>query len=370
VPDVHPLLEALAAAGVPVRSEFDLAAELDDRPVVAITGTDGKTTVTTMVTEMLTASGVRASAVGNTETPLVAAVEDETLEMFVVEASSFRLGHTHRFVPAVATWLNFGADHQDVHRSPEAYEDAKARIWADLGPDQLAVANADDPVVMRHVRGDVPSRTFGLTDGDYRVVDGRLVGDGDDLLAVDELSRSLPHDIANALAAAATARGAGAGLDAVRAVLAGFTHLAHRVQFVAEVDGVGYYDDSKATTPHATAAAAQGFAPIVLLVGGRNKGLDLGVLRELAPRLRAVVALGEAAPEVVETFAGLVPTTVASDMAAAVDQAAAAARPGDTVLLSPACASFDWYRSYSERGDDFVARVRALAGDRRGGERR
>src|SRR5690606_12808234 len=124
VPDAHPVFAALAAEGVGVRSEFDLAAELDDRRVVAITGTDGKTTVTTMVTQMLERSGVRAAAVGNTETPLVAALDDPTLDVFIVEASSFRLGHTHRFVPAVATWLNFGADHQDVHRSPEAYEAA------------------------------------------------------------------------------------------------------------------------------------------------------------------------------------------------------------------------------------------------------
>lgn len=366
IPDAHPLFAALAEAEVPVRSEFDLARELDDRPVVAITGTDGKTTVTTMVTDMLLASGTRAASVGNTETPLVTAIEDERIDVFVVEASSFRLGHTHRFVPSVATWLNFGPDHQDVHRSPEAYEAAKARLWADLGSDQLAVANAEDPVVMRHLRAEVPSCTFGASRGDFHVVDGRLVGGGDDLLGVDELSRSLPHDISNALAAAATARGAGAAIGAVRSVLAGFTHLAHRVEFVAEVDGVAYYDDSKATTPHATIAAAQGFDPIVLLAGGRNKGLDLGVLRSLAPRLRAVVALGDAARDVVDAFDGLVPTTVAESMASAVAQAAAAARPGDTVLLSPACASFDWYGSYGERGDDFAAAVKSLGAHEEG----
>jgi UDP-N-acetylmuramoylalanine--D-glutamate ligase len=360
IPDHHRAFGLLDELGIPVRSEFDLAADLDTRPVVAITGTDGKTTVTTMVTAMLEASGRRSMAAGNTETPLVDAVADPDPEVFVVEASSFRLRDTHRFVPAVATWLNLGADHQDVHASPQAYERSKARIWDDLGAGQVAVANADDPVVMRNLRVEVPHVTFG-TQADYRVRGGVLVGDGDDLLPVAELSRAFPHDVANALAAAATARRAGATVEGVRAVLREFRHLPHRVQLVAEIDGVRYVDDSKATTPHATLAAVAGFDTVVLLAGGRNKGLDLGALRAATPALRAVVALGEAAAEVEAAFEGALPVTTARDMDEAIAQARAHAHAGDVVLLSPACASFDWYASYAARGDDFVRAVRAIS---------
>jgi UDP-N-acetylmuramoylalanine--D-glutamate ligase len=294
----------------------------------------------------------------------VAAITDDQIDVFVVEASSFRLGHTQEFVPAVATWLNFGPDHQDVHASVAAYEAAKARVWADLGPNEVAVANLDDPVVMRNVRTDVPTLTFGLERGDYRVEGGWLTGPTGRLLAVGDLSRSLPHDLSNALAAAATTEQGGGDLDAMVEVLRTFSHLAHRVQPVAEIDGVAYVDDSKATTPHATMAAVAGFTSVVLIAGGRNKGLDLAVLAEAAPRLRAVVAIGDAADDVLHAFDGVVAAWAADSMAAAVRTAHRLAAPGDVVLLSPACASFDWYRSYAERGDDFVQEVRALGSER------
>lgn len=366
VPDGHAALAAAAAAGVPVLSEFDLAREWDDRPLVAITGTDGKTTVTTMVTAMLEASGHRALAVGNTEVPLVAAIERADVEIFVVEASSFRLGRTQRFEPVVATWLNFAPDHLDVHASVEAYEAAKARIWAHLAPGGTAVANADDPVVMRNLRPGQRTVTFGLGGGahppDYRLVGDSLVApSGEVLVGRDELWRDLPHDVANALAASATALAGGGTLEAVRSVLRTFAGLPHRVSFVAEHGGVRFYDDSKATTPHAAVAAALGFDSVVLLAGGRNKGLDLGALRQATDHLRAVVAIGEAAEEVAATFAGVVPVRlVSTGMDDAVRAAAELARPGDVVLLSPGCASFDWFGSYHERGEAFVQAVHRL----------
>ncbi|HEY5153583.1 MAG TPA: Mur ligase family protein, partial [Acidimicrobiales bacterium] len=161
VPDRHPVFAAARAAGVPVLGEFDLAAAWDDRPVLAVTGTDGKTTVTTMVTDMMNASGRRALAVGNTEVPLIEAIARADLDVFVVEASSFRLGHTQRFEPAVATWLNVAEDHLDVHESMDRYVAAKARIWADLGPDHgVAVANAEDPQVMARINPRAHTVTF------------------------------------------------------------------------------------------------------------------------------------------------------------------------------------------------------------------
>ncbi|CAN5604717.1 UDP-N-acetylmuramoyl-L-alanine--D-glutamate ligase [soil metagenome] len=368
LPERHRVFALAAAAGVPLRSELDLAAAWDRRPCLAVTGTDGKTTVTTMVAEMLEASGRRAVAAGNTEVPLVAAIDDPAVEVFVVEASSFRLATATGFRPQIATWLNFAADHLDIHRSLVAYEAAKARIGAALRPGATAVANADDPVVMGHARSLAePAVTFGLVASrrpDYHVADGVLrTADGADLVAVDDLSRSLPHDQANALAAAATALTGGANLVGVRRVLRSFRGLPHRVALVGESGGVRYYDDSKATAPHAARAAIGGFDSVVLIAGGRNKGLDLRPLAEDSPRVRAVVAIGEAAGEIAAAFAGHRPVHTATSMDEAVALAADLARSGDAVLLSPACASFDWYRSYGERGDDFARAVRAHLAD-------
>jgi UDP-N-acetylmuramoylalanine--D-glutamate ligase len=361
IPEHHPVFAAAEALGVPVRSELDLAAVWDDRPVALITGTNGKTTVTTLVTEMLAASGVRAVPAGNVEVPLVEAIDDPTTEVFVVEASSFRLTFATAHRPVVATWLNWAPDHLDVHESLVAYQEAKARAW--FGHDDgtsIAVANADDPVVMRFAPAGERTQTFSATGpADWHVVDGRLRGPGGlDLLGVDELTRSLPHDLANALAAAATALAAGATVDGIRTALRAFRSLPHRVELVGEAGGVRWYDDSKATAPHATVAAVSGFPSAVLIAGGRNKGLDLGELAVLAPHLRAVVAIGEAADEVAAAFAGAVPVSVATSMDQAVALADELAVPGDAVVLSPACASFDWYGGYAERGDDFQCAVR------------
>ncbi len=296
----------------------------------------------------------------------MAAIDDPVPEVFVVEASSFSLGHTHHFVPAVGTWLNFGPDHQDVHRDLAAYEAAKARIWADLGGDQVAVANRDDPVVMGNLPPGVPVRTFGRTDGDYRMERGHLVGEEGPILAVEELSRDLPHDISNALAATATARGVAVEMSAVASVLRSFEHPAHRVQTVAEVAGVRWVDDSKATTPHATLAAVAGFGSVVLVAGGRNKGLDLVALRAaVPPRCGRWSPSAKLPTSSCEVFDGVVPVVTAQSMDDAVDRAATLARSGDTVLLSPACASFDWYSSYAERGRDFTAAVGRHSGSLR-----
>ena len=359
----HALFDAARDSSTPVAGEFDLARVWDDRPLVAITGTDGKTTVTMVTTAMLVASDVAAVAAGNTDVPLVTAIADPGPEVFVVEASSFRLAATRRFAPRVATWLNFGEDHLDVHRSLRSYEAAKARIFANQSPSDLALGSADDPVVLRHLVGPARTATFGLHRGDHRVVAGELVVAGTPVAAVDQLWRSLPHDCTNLLAAAVTALEVGASLDGIAAAMVDFRGLPHRVELVAAADDVRWYDDSKATTPHAVAAAVNGFSSVVLVAGGRNKGLDLAPLARLAPRLRALVAIGEATPELAAAFAGTdVPVRQAASMERAVEHAAEVARPGDAVVLSPGCASFDWYTNYAERGDDFAHRVRTLLG--------
>ena len=348
----------------PVVSELDLAAAWDHRPVAAITGTNGKTTVVGLAVASLVAAGRRAAAAGNTDVPLVAAIDDPDVEVFVVEASSFRLMNVCELSPQVGTWLNFAPDHLDVHRDLEAYEAAKARVFSTLRVGGIAVANALDPVVMRHVPTDRTVVTFGGPEADWRVDGKKLVGPDGVFLTTDRMWRALPHEVEDTLAAAATVAGIGGPPEAVAAAAAAFEGLPHRVAPVGEIDGTVFYDDSKSTTPHATLAALRGFDSVVLIAGGRNKGIDLSGLRAGAAHVHAVVAIGEAADEVAAAFGQSHTVARAGDMDAAVDTALGLAAGGRSVLLSPACASFDWYANYGERGDDFIRAVR-LKGKRR-----
>lgn len=360
LPASHPVFAAAAAEQTPIRSEFDLAALWDNRPIVSITGTNGKTTVTLLVADALERSGIRAAAVGNTETPLVQAIDDPSIEVFVVEASSFRLLHSGHFAPRVATWLNFAPDHLDAHRDLAEYEAAKASIWAHLPADGVAIGNRDDATVLSHLPDSPRSMTFGLDHGDWRVDQhGWLMGPDGPFVKIDQLARRRPHDLANALAVAATATAAGATIDGVVAALIAFNGFEHRVQFVGEWNGVAWYNDSKATVPHATLAAIGGFDSVVLIAGGKNKGLELTSLAQGVPPVRAVVATGSAADEVAAVFAATSVTAIrtAHSMEEAVELAASLAKPGDTVLLSPACTSYDWYANYGERGRDFIGIV-------------
>lgn len=369
VPAGHPIFGMDAE----IVSELEVAGRFAEQrllPLVGITGTNGKTTVTTLTTEILVRSGIRALMAGNIGTPLLEVV-DSGAEVVVVEASSFQLAMTVQFRPRVATWLNVAEDHLDWHPDMAHYVSSKARIWANQGPGDIAVANRDDPVVLGHAEAAPSGRldTFGLGLGPpgshgYHEENGWLCEpSGERIISVSELWRGHPYDRSNALASCATAIAAGASIEACHSVLSSFAGLAHRLQLVAEVAGVRWWDDSKATTPSSVLAALGGFESVVLIAGGRNKGLDLSVLAGAADRLRALVAIGEAAGEVEAAFAGTsVPVLRPGTMAEAVAAAAAVAEPGDSVLLSPACASFDWYRSYAERGRDFSDLVRSRLG--------
>ena len=362
MPDHHPVLAAATGLGVPTASEFDLAGAWDSRPIAAVTGTSGKTTVTEMIVAALECSGVAAVAAGNNDLPLVSAVERTDVEVFVVEASSFRLSHSHRFEADAACWLNFAPDHLDVHSDITSYEAAKARLWQCLPPGATAVANRRDGTVMSHLRDDRAASTFSdVGRADWWCDADVLTGPDGPIVPVGELRRAMPHDIANALAAAATATLVGATRGGVAEALRGCEPGAHRVQRIATIDGVTFYDDSKATTPHATVAALHAFEAAVLIAGGRNKGLDLMTLRDAIDRVSCVVAFGEAAGEVAEVFAADRPVLMAGDMDEAVELAATAAEPGTAVLLSPACASFDGYSGYAARGEDFARVVNARA---------
>lgn len=365
LPDRHRAMSAAASAGTTVMSEFDLAAHWDDRPVVAITGTNGKTTVTTLVAAAL-APTAAAVAAGNNELPLVEAITDPAPAIFVAEASSFRLGRSRMFRPRVGAWLNFAPDHLDVHASLEAYEEAKSLIWQHLGAGDVAVVNEADPVVRARRPSSGSVVTFGAPASDVTAIGGHLQAFGEPLVETGRLPRRFPHDLSNAAAVAACALSAGAPAGDVRSALESFRGLPHRLELIAENSSTCWYNDSKATTPDAAIAAAGAFESVVLIAGGRNKGLDLSRLRAV-PSVRAVVAIGESASDICSIFAGSHPVKAAGDMEAAVRLAGEMAGPGDAVLLSPGCASFDWYDSYGQRGDHFTAIVRqsVTAGERR-----
>jgi UDP-N-acetylmuramoylalanine--D-glutamate ligase len=397
----HPAIGAARAAGVPIRAEVDLAAELAvarGKHLVAVTGTNGKTTVTTLITSMLNQSGVPALAAGNIGLALLDAVDAVAgsgsaatvgkaaaaadavdartgaagrTGVLVAEVSSFQLAFTTRaFRPNVAVLLNVAPDHLDWHGSFERYAAAKARVFAHQRPGDVLVFNRDDEVTAR-LAMDAPSHrvAFSMTDGVglFHVHNGALVDTVGERVALlsDPPFTFVSHDRANALAAAAAALEVGATSAGITRALLDYPRLHHRVARVGNAGGVQYYDDSKATNPHATLSAVRGFdridGKVVLVAGGRNKGLELSALRAVAPQLRGVVAIGEAAAEVEAAFAGAAPTARARSMQEAVVFAARRAQPGDVVLLSPACASYDWYPSYAARGDDFSRQVARLS---------
>lgn len=371
VPEDHRVMSIARDRNRRLASEIELAYEWEQerpggaRPMLAVTGTDGKTTTTLWAVEMLAAGGCRAVAAGNTDVPLVAAL-DLDVDAFVVECTSFRLALTEHFRGEAAAWLNLAPDHLNWHRSMATYSAAKNKIYAQQRPDDVAIGFALDAEVMRQL-DQAPARhvTFGADDADYRVVDDALVGPVGTLASVASLRRRLPHDLTNGLAAAALVLESRlADREAVASGLASFVGPPHRIELVGTADGVEWYNDSKATTPHAASVAIAGFDSVVLIAGGRNKGLDLAPMAAHADRVRALVAVGEAADVIADAFAGAVPSTRilrASTMPEAVDVAGAAARPGDVVLLSPGCASFDWYPDggYEARGDHFRELVRA-----------
>ena len=358
----HRLRAAAAARGVRIIGDIELAASRTDTPIVAVTGTNGKSTVTRLIAEMLNAGGHRAVEAGNVGYPVLDAFNDPA-EFYVIEASSFQLADTDTFHPVVGVWTNLSPDHLDWHPSLAHYISSKARLWANQTAADVAVVNAEDEVVMEAARG-ISARqvSFGIEDGDARVVDGRLQGpQGEDLGVIAEMARPFPHELANGLAAASAALAVGVEAQACRQVLADFRGLPHRIQLVGHIGGVPCFDDSKATTPASVVTALRAFPSAVLIAGGKNKGLDLSVLAEAQDHVRAVVAIGAAADEVASVFEGRRPVSRAESMDDAVAQAIDVAREGDAVLLSPACTSWDAYRDYAERGDDFARAVKELA---------
>jgi len=374
VPPGSAVIMAAVAAGVPVRSEIDIAYEWEQarahggRPILGVTGTDGKTTTTMIAAHLLRSAGLKVEEVGNTDTPFMAAVDDESIDAFVVECSSFRLQYTGLFRCHAAVWLNFAPDHLDWHPTLEHYRSAKEQVWAHARATDVAVAPFGDPSIVE-AAGRCGARvvTFGLEHGEYRVDGGRLVGPGGPLCDLTEMWRTMPHDITNSLAAAALVLEAGlVPVGSVAAGLSTFAPARHRIELVGTFGGSQWYDDSKATSPHAALTAIRAFDRLVLIAGGRNKGLDLSELASEPQRMHGVVAMGDDAGLVERAFAGVCEIRTAGSMTEAVAHAAAMTGPGIPVVLSPGCTSYDWYRNYNERGDDYQRTVRGHFGEEAG----
>jgi UDP-N-acetylmuramoylalanine--D-glutamate ligase len=354
----RPITETLEF-GLPLISELEFGWRELGVPTVAITGTNGKTTVTGLVSEMLEASGLAAPPLGNIGDPVSDAV-GTGIDRAVLEASSFQLRFIERFHAQVAVVTNVAPDHLDWHGSFESYLAAKLRIVERQGGDDLLVYDSDDAGAAR-IAARAPGRVVAVS-GISRTEDGYGPGAGELFfgprsVALSELGVDAPAFLLDLVAAGAAALDAGADPDAVAAVAARFRPGAHRRQVVASFGGMTFVDDSKASNPHAALASIRSYSSVVLIAGGRAKGLDV---RPLAgePNVRAVVAIGESAPALLEAAGDRgIP---AGGMAEAVSLAVGVAHPGDVVLLAPGCASWDMFESYAARGSAFSEAVRAI----------
>ncbi|MCF3963808.1 UDP-N-acetylmuramoyl-L-alanine--D-glutamate ligase [Streptomyces fuscigenes] len=386
-----PLFKAAAAAGVEIWGDVELAWRLrgpDAAPWLAVTGTNGKTTTVRMLAAILTAAGLRTAAVGNIGVSLLDAVTgDETYDVLAVELSSYQLHWAPSLRAHSGAVLNLAPDHLDWHGSMEAYAADKGRIYE--GNQVACVYNAADRATEDLVRAaDVEEgcRAIGFTLGtpgpsQLGVVDGLLVDrafvegrqhQAQELAEVGDISPAVPHNVANALAAAALARAYGVEPSAVRDGLRAFRPDPHRMEHVADVGGVTYIDDSKATNTHATEASLASYDPIVWIAGGLAKGATFDELvAGAAGRLRGAVLIGADRGLIKEALARHAPQVPVVDldrtdtgaMSAAVHEATRLARPGDTVLMAPACASMDMFANYNKRGEAFAEAVRSLAAE-------
>ncbi len=371
VPPESPPVVAAVHAGVPVIGEVELASRWLRGKVIAITGTKGKSTTTSLTGRILEAGGFPVTVGGNIGAPLSAQVRQSTPDtLHVVETSSFQLEQIETFRPWIAVMLNFSPDHLDRHPGVEAYAAAKARIFENQQSGDWAVVNADDPAVLAMARrGRAAMRQFSRR---HDVADGTCVENGwiveradgatTRLVPLESIHLLGPHLVDDVLAAAAVAAIVGVRPAAMTAAVEAYRGLEHAMELVADIHGVQFVNDSKATNVEAALRSIESFeSNLVPIVGGRFKGGDLRLLREpLSKRAKAVVAIGEARAIVREALAGAVDVHDADSLADAVRRAFELARPHGVVLLAPACASFDMFRDYAERGRRFKEEVARL----------
>jgi UDP-N-acetylmuramoylalanine--D-glutamate ligase len=358
-----PFFDAARARALPMVGDIELFARAVRAPVAGISGTNGKSTVTTLLAQMAQRSGLRIAAGGNLGAAALDLL-DAAVQLYVLELSSFQLESTESLALAAATVLNVTPDHLDRYPDLQSYAAAKARIFKHC---EVAVINLDDPLVAAMVgprqrrlsfslRADVGA-DFALRRGEDQ--DWWLTRGGEPLLALSQMRINGLHNAANALAALALGEALGLARAACVQVLREFPGLPHRAQWVGEIAGVRYINDSKGTNVGATLAAVAGMSgPLIVIAGGEGKGQDFTPLRAaFADKVRAVVLIGRAAHALESVLHGTIPTHQVRTLDEAVDIAARLARPGDTVLLSPACASLDMFRDYAHRGSVFTAAV-------------
>ncbi len=370
VPVDAPSLVQSRALGEKVIGEIELAAQFLRGPIVAITGSNGKTTTTTLVGEIVTAGGRPTAVGGNIGTPAISLVEQASNDTTIVlEVSSFQLETIETFRPKVAVVLNVTPDHLDRHRTFAAYVDAKARIFENQLKDDFAVLNADDPTCVEMARRTSAqvfwfSRKKELNQGTF-VHDGQIVFRGargqHGVMLTSEIPLKGDHNLENVLAAVCVGMLLDCPAPAIRAAVKNFKAVEHRLEFVARVKGVEYYNDSKATNVDATIKALESFpGNIHLILGGKDKGSDYSVLNDLLKRrVKRVYTIGAAAAKIESEIQGP-PILRAEVLENAVKSAASAAVAGDVVLLAPACASFDQFKNYEERGKVFKQAVASL----------
>lgn len=379
-----PLLEKARQRGTEVIGELELAYRVvragltpvkRDIPFYAITGTNGKSTVTTLLGLMLNEQGIKASVSGNIGKALAMDIFEiidgmkPIPDAFVVEVSSFQLETIKDFRPSIATILNITPDHLDRYSSMVQYREAKARIGLNMKEGDFLVLNGDDTELMglsdRFSSEVVYFSRRGPVRGAY-VEDGGIrlrFKDKDLMISLQGMRIKGVHNIENAMAASLMAFIAGADREAIERILTEFRGLEHRTEFVEEIDGVNYINDSKGTNIGALMKSIEGFYNVILIAGGRDKKGDFTVLRPLIKeRVKTLILLGEARDKIMKSLGDLVPTLIASDMRDAVYKARLTASPGDTVLLSPGCASFDMFRDFEDRGRVFKNIVRELKG--------
>jgi UDP-N-acetylmuramoylalanine--D-glutamate ligase len=372
VPPDAPVVQAARERGVPVIAEIELASRWLRGRVIAITGTKGKSTTTALTGRMLEAAGFKVTVGGNIGAPLSAQVSASTPDTFhVVETSSFQLEQIDTFHPWISVMLNFSADHLDRHPTVEAYGAAKARIFENQEPGDFAVINADDPAVLELARRGRAARRYFARSGaidEGTVVEGgwiveRRRGASDRLVPLDAIHLLGAHLVNDVMAAATVGAIAGAAPAAMTAAVDGFHGLEHAMELVAEAGGVRFVNDSKATNVEAALRSIESFdRDLVPIIGGKFKGGDLRLLREpIRARAKAVMAIGEARPLVREALGDVVPVHEADTFGAAIDRAYELAKPSGVVLLAPACASFDMFRDYAERGRRFKEEARRIA---------
>jgi UDP-N-acetylmuramoylalanine--D-glutamate ligase len=380
VPADQPAIQAARERGIPVIGEVELASRWLRGRVIAITGTKGKSTTTTLTGRILEAAGFKVAVGGNIGLPLSAQVPDSTPEtLHVVETSSFQLEQTETFHPWIAVMLNFSPDHLDRHPTVEAYAEAKARIFANQDAADWAVVNADDPAVLALARrGRAATRAFSPSGGiaEGTVIEGEWIVERQTngtkrLVPLDAIHLLGPHLVADVMAAAAVGVIAGAAPPAITAAVDAFRGLEHAMELVADIGGVRFVNDSKATNVESALRSIESFETgLVPIMGGRCKGGDLGLLRApLAARAKTVVAIGESRPLFREALSGAVPVREAAALDEAVRTAYELAKPSGVVLLAPACASFDMFRDYAERGRRFKEEVRKLTSGLHANER-